>query len=172
MNRPNSALFLSSNRGYSTFPSGIYFFQSVFTITLWISLNSVTTNARIFEISNGWNMDSVTLSVSRGNIATPVFTFTNQNNVELVSNITLRDHNWFFIAVTMQGRVARMYINGHIASEVTFPVAVPSVVRNSNIIGRGPNGPSRITFNELKIFNTALNLHEIIMAMRSIYELI
>jgi hypothetical protein len=178
---PKSALYL--NHGYFQMPKSVYL-NGDFTISLWIKPLSFGRFSRIIEfmgrsfISNSQNGDnenqnsSFPLKISRISISLShlssdkpsIVIIENQNEKYLISDQTLPLNSWTQLSFVLNKHLALIYMNGSETARTNDMPAPSSFMRTCNFIGRScSNGKVKGDFmlDDLKIFNRALNSHDI-----------
>ena len=166
--RINSALAL--NGGYLTIPPGVYF-AGDFTVTVWVKgTSSVGNNARIFDFAIGAGSDNIILTVTSGTDRRPFISVRNGGTEKLInSNTILSSTQWTFIAATLSGTTLSLYMDGLLVASDTSSPNPRSITRTTNYIGKSNwnDGYSSSYVDELKFYNKALTVAEILQEMNS-----
>jgi hypothetical protein len=169
----NSATFLNS--GYYTAPPGVYF-SGDYTITAWINIQQTATWSRILDcgVGSGGNnrMHDLFFTFVDGQSPRPSLGYLSSSiATNFATTVTLNLDQWYHVAVTLSGSLAKIYINGGTPTS-SSPFQIPtSVTRTECFIGRSNNHPQdedAIAYlDEIKIFNQALSQDQIIVDMNS-----
>ena len=110
----NAFSAISLNLGYLKLPPGVYF-AGDFTIMAWVYLRTrQADNPRIFEVSNGPNVDAVSFLVSVSSSSYRPALHICQPGCVLArtSSATLPLNTWTHFAATLSGSTVTLYING------------------------------------------------------------
>ena len=167
----NKESAISLNGGYAMAPSDIYF-NSPFTISVWIYPNQMGSSSIIIDFAMGGANENILFGQSTGFTGRPYFQLFNSTNqvFYVISNTILNTNQWYFLVAKFDGLTASIYTNGIISGSVTIPTYfVPnSVKRIGNFIGKGNwvgNELSYSFLDELRIYNRCLSDSEIINLM-------
>lgn len=131
--------FLDLGDGYAGFASG-------FTYTVWANAAAPLSHARLLDLGNGAGIDNIALfrgdttddlvlRVHNGTATTPRVTAPGAINTKV----------WQHFAVTVAGRVARIYRNGDLIQSDTMDIALATVNRTLNVLGKS-NWPNNDCF--------------------------
>ena len=162
LGNPNSALNLNGDLTYV--PPGVYF-NSAFTISLWVYLNQSQYDAVFIDFSNGPVKDNI-LFGQKNQANGPflhVFSYTSYMIVLQVS-AAMTPYQWHFIAVTCDGAFANIYIDGVLKKSVSSTFVPNNVIRTKNYIGRSSWNAYQRTFafiDELRFYKRGLDITEI-----------
>ena len=167
---PNQATYF--NQGYLQVPPGIYF-SSDYTIIAWINWQALTSLETILDFGNGAASDNIILSLtSTGN--NPQFkVFEGTACYSMVAGTTFSLYQWYHIAVTMQGTIGYIYINGNLAYSLIM-FGPNTVNRTSNFIGRSNNASipnSNFFIDDLRIYFGAMNSTQVLSDYTSIIKM-
>ena len=161
------AASLSLNAGFAVLPPDVYF-NSAFTITVWVYANKITKHSLVLDIAVGGANNNVLLGLSENDSLKPYFQiFKGTVMSHVVSTKALKQKAWSFLVASFDGSNSRIYING-VQTIKGVSVAPENVTRGSNFIGKGNwanNGPSYSYLDELRIYNRALSEYEISLLM-------
>jgi hypothetical protein len=157
LEKPNSALEIE--KGYIEIPPGVYF-SGDFTITLWIKIISIELQANILTFGNGDFNDNIKLFLNHEFITMDITSQSNKPTFT-ISLTSIKLNEWTHITALLNENNTRIFINGLLtAYDFMPPDSMPkNIVRSSNRIGDLNN--NNIFFDEIKIFNRALNQYEI-----------
>lgn len=150
-------------------PAGIYF-GSDFTVTVWVKLYSVQNYVRILDFGKGTRFDNIIISAGMDGLSTVGFWIFNESKHSLLKSLsTLKLNTWVHIAVVLKDTLASIYLNGILDSSGQL-FKPRNELRMSNFIGKSnwahdPNADA--SFDEIKIFNRALFIEEIIEEAKS-----
>jgi hypothetical protein len=172
-NNSQSALYLNS--GSCSVPPGVYF-NSTFTITVWVNPQQAVSWQRILDFANGAPSDNVFLKISPSVTSLQAYLCTYYGtsswNVAQSGVVSVAGLNqWSHLATVYNGTMFLLYINGTLqATQSALSAAPKNVMRQYCYIGRSvwfPNSPpdSNMFLDDLKIYNRALSLAEILADM-------
>ena len=108
----------SASSQYVNLPNSVASDLSDFTISAWVNLSSISNWARIFDIgyssATSTNERYMDLTASDGSVPRFAITHSGATGEEAIrSNIPLPINQWAHVAVTMNGPIATLYINGN-----------------------------------------------------------
>lgn len=168
----NERSAISLNNGFYTVPDNIYF-NSDFTITVWVKTRSINNYCSVLDFSNGVSKDNVILGLSHLTTGRPYFSIENIELSQLISDKMLKLNQWEHIAAVLHGTIGTIYINGALAGTSTMQ-RPGNLIRTKSFIGRNswsslgyPDANADI--DELKIFSRALDPEEIKKDMNMTY---
>ncbi len=129
---PNGAVYL--NNGYLILPNDIYFENTDFSITLWISLQSNTSYSSLLDFGNGELENNVIFGVFPYNssfFASVIDDFKVNYILHASSPFQIQPNVWYHLAVVFQQQIGRIYLNGNEISSgpLSYPVNTARVVR-------------------------------------------
>ncbi len=126
---------------YLSFPS------TKIRIAMWVNPDSLSTNSTYHLFGNGfWGTKSFHVSLVNEKVHFDLFNPDNGNDDPIVSSQTAISAGvWTHIAVTYDGSVAKIYVNGNEDASNRISHAVPSVYNNLFIGGVG-DGSTPLTF--------------------------
>ena len=133
----NSNAALSLNMGYTSVPNGVYF-NSEFTVSLWLYPSNIGIRSKIFDFGNGAPFDNVAFSL-QGYNHDPYFEIYGGNIQSFViySSSDFTANSWNFLAFSFCGTSAFIYLNGAVVGTSTFSNILPSnVTRANNFFGK------------------------------------
>ena len=160
----NSNGALCFGGSYCTVPSGVYF-NSAFTITVWVKPRNLGFGSRIVDIGNGAYNENIVLSLSDGSSSLPCLQLFVGGSylIGLKSTQRLDQNSWSFLAASYDGSNAYMYINGNQVGTARAAQNLGSnvprnVQRNNDYIGKSnfPDGYSQSAISDLVFYNQAL----------------
>ena len=93
---------------YAEVTPGVYFGTN-FTVEAWVKINSYASWSRVFDFGSDAGSDNVILAVTSGTSGNPVFAI---EPAILTGNTTVPLELWAYLAVTYDGAIATMYLNG------------------------------------------------------------
>ena len=176
---PDSALY--TNDGYYDVSPGHYF-NSEFTISVWINPLTVNGNgylARIVDFGNNISTDSnIVLTLSSSMHFKPSLLISSVNTsswlLSLESTSVLAENAWSFLVATFNGTSAHIYINGTCTAATpqgsTYFIN-PNVYRNNCYIGTNSQltgiGVLKVVIDDLRIYNISLTPSQIENLMSS-----
>ncbi|MBL7813632.1 MAG: hypothetical protein JNL70_01415 [Saprospiraceae bacterium] len=151
-----SALNFDGVNDYVSAPAGVYF-NGDLTIEAWVYPKSHTYYSRIIDFGNGPNADNIILSTSEAINGKPVFALSGQG--QIVSSKALTLNQWNHVAVTLNGTLGTLYVNGVVVGTRTYSTAPANVLRNNCYIGKSnwsQDAPLNGSLDEVRIWNRAL----------------
>ena len=178
MTSSNAFVYLSDRKGVNNealningrakaLPNAVYF-NSEFTISVWVKTTTSQSWARIFEVGQGAPNDNVILVSSYENTQMPALLVTfgsdNQNTVRCYSSVKLNIGTWYLITATFQSSIAKIYVNGVLTGSATVANMLPAATyRNQNYIGGSSwdESDSTAIIDDLRIYRRALGVTEI-----------
>ena len=171
--RQASALSLST--GYYKIPTGVYFSGAQFSILLWLKVNNFNSWSKIISLSNA-NSQGFDLVLTESTNGNPILSYHSGNSygLSIRSNAPFIINKWQHFACVFSSPNVFFYLDGiqstsSIINSYTFDP--PNVQRNLNFLGRSNSYPNDQDVNadldEIKIFNRALSLQEIMTEMNN-----
>jgi autotransporter-associated beta strand protein len=166
----NSALLLNqggATNGYATLPGGFATsLQSMtnFTISGWVYLTTRTsvTWERMFDFGTGTTKYMFLTPIDgSGFVRFAITTSGNSNTSEqrLTSSTTLPLNTWSFLAVTLSGTTATLYVNGYVAATNTSMTLNPSSLgaTTQDWLGRSQFGDPNLRggIDDFRVYGTA-----------------
>ena len=162
----NSALAL--NGGWTQTPNGVYFNTPEFTISTWVYPQSVGYESRVIDFGNTIT-DNIVLSLSSGNSLQPMSYICNYFTVNAIySSQKLKLNQWQFLALTFNGSIVSIYLNGTLIANKYLNYTLPTLIRKNCYIGKGNYGVDQYSssyLDDLKFYNKSLTQAELIQAM-------
>jgi autotransporter-associated beta strand protein len=163
----NNAVNLSGSSQYVTMPAGVVSNLNEFTITAWVKPVALADWMRLFDFGTGTGV-YMFLTPQNGATHTMRFAITtagNGNEQQINSSATLSLNAWHHIAVTLNGGVGILYLDGiAVGTNSTMMLTPASLgITTQNYIGKSQyNDPY---FNgqvdEFRIYNRALSQGEV-----------
>ncbi|CAF0772421.1 unnamed protein product [Brachionus calyciflorus] len=146
--------------GFYQFPARHYF-STDFSVTAWIKLNSIGSNAeRLIECGSSTS-DSIIMVVSNWNKNSAYFQMPNIRK-SVVGSVNLQINIWSHIAFILKGDIGLIYVNGTLDSQnlLGYPVVVN---RTRCFLGKSlwSNPNLNADLDDIKIFSRALDAEEI-----------
>ena len=159
---------------FATLPPRAYLASKNYTISLLYRPNNLKVSAQKTGQAIFYTYQTFSgLNYRLGLFAAPdgLVSFGTMSGVSMkASKMALTASTWTYIAVTLSGANAILYINGTEAVRKTLSANDPSVVRNFNQIGRTDlTYETNSSIKELKIYNKALTQGEIKQYANSYY---
>ena len=160
------------NLGYGEFPSGKYFNPSGFTYMIWVKVLSYNNYQRIIDFGNGASLDNV-LVAFKGNMDRIVIDIYSKIAVYSTTSKSIELNEWLHITVASSGNNVVLYLDG--VEEFSFTAQISDVVTTKNYLGKSNwNGEPNVhaIFDEMKIFNKALTIKEIMVEKDKVDEIV
>ena len=160
---------INLNGSYTNFPPGIYF-NSAFTISVWVYPIKCQSYAKIADFGTGQDTYNIILGFSTNSVyQLDVYFYTNGYIKVYLSPYTLSSYIWYFITVTFDSRTTIIYVNGKSVGSMTISYWVPeNVTRNQSYCGKSNwngDGYSSSYVDQFQIYNRALSQSEITYLM-------
>jgi autotransporter-associated beta strand protein len=163
----NNAVNLnSSSNQYVTLPAGVVSTLSNITVTAWVNLTTVSNWNRIFDFGTG-TATYMFLTPLPGGATGPRFAFKLNNGAEQQINGTsaVSTGAWHHYAVTLNGRVGILYVDGVPVGTNSSMTINPSSLGNTtqNYIGKSQFGDPYLNgkVDEFRIYGSALSASEV-----------
>ena len=161
----NRALQLNGTNGHAVAPSGVYFDENSYSVSVWVNPAAYNSWSRIYDFGRGQATDNILSAISNG--ATGNLAAQNYNNAtggSLVGASTgLRLNQWSHYTATYDGTNISIYVNGNLL--VSGAGQVPRLIfRNLCYIGRSnwaADGYANAAFDDFAIYNRVLTTDEI-----------
>jgi len=158
---------LALNGGYAYVPSGV-FFNTAFTVALWIYPVNLGRFSRILDFGTGGGFGG-----GKDNIVFALTYFTNQrpyfyvNGVNYLASSTLTLNKWQHLVVTYDGSTIYMYKNGVSILNANANYTLTSINRSVCYIGKSNwnDSYSDSIIDDLRIYATVLSNSSIIALM-------
>ncbi len=157
------ALDLDGEMDFVDLEDAVYF-NNDFTFEAWIKKESDNNWSRIFDIGNGAGKDNIIVALSKGTTGR-IHVSVRRNNSErhMTLNDTLPPNEWVHFALSLDGIIGRLYINGEM--EKIGPLLAPdSVVREKAYIGKSNwnnDGYADLKIDEFRIYSEKRSDEEI-----------
>jgi len=153
-----SALLLKN--GFCQMPQGVYF-TGDFSITMWIKLNKAIYQMVLLDFGNPNLGNFIRLKTTVGYVEIMITEENKESSFR--SDNPLKLNEWFYLAIVLEGNIGKIYLNGNLDKSGKLKSPKKFGILNSNFVGRNSlNGRNaEASFDELKIFNKALNQSEI-----------
>jgi hypothetical protein len=138
---------------------------------IWVKVKVFNAYSRIIDIGNGPGDDNVILMSTFGsNGPIQVCMFDKSiTTLYYVSNVKLTINKWQHVAFVLDFPIFYLYLDGNRVAVGTVSKIPNNVVRSSGYLGKSnwvdPN--SNADFDEMKFFNRALSLNEILFEMNN-----
>ena len=139
----NAVNLASASSQYVSLPGGVVSNLSDFTISTWVYLNSVTTFSRIFDFGTG--TERYMFLTPQGGSGKVRFAITGCGGLgeqQINGTAALPSGQWVHVAVTINGPVATLYVNGVAVGQNLNMTMTPSRLpaTTNNWIGRSQFG--------------------------------
>ena len=167
---PNSALAL--NGGWTQVPSGIYFDSSQFTATAWVYPSQLGKYSRVFDFGNGQYSNNIGLAFCSNFLnSNPIAEIYNGSLLALprvLSSKSLNLDAWQFLALTFNGSILSLFINGSLAGSSSMPngetFQLPHLNRARNFFGKSNwpiDGYSSSFLDDIRFYSISLTQTQI-----------
>jgi hypothetical protein len=164
---PYSAIALNAV-GFVQVPAGVYFSGDL-TIMVWVKINSIQYQGpRVIDFGNGVTSDNILLTAHfQPSSNLPLFQTCDSGATckYALGTAALSTGVWIHLTATLSGTTGTLYMNGSFWGSQTGMPVPRNVTRNNCYIGKSGNYPvdplADIVFDELKIFNVALNQSQV-----------
>jgi hypothetical protein len=165
-----NAVNLDGTNGYIALPEGVVSSADSITVAAWVNLDTVSNWSRIFDFGSGTstNMYLTPQNGANGNIR---FGIKNNNSSEEIIDGTsaLATGGWHHVAVTLNGSIGILYVDGSEVGRNTSMTIKPSDMgaTTQNWIGRSqysdPYLDGRV--DDFRIYNRAISSSEVTSLM-------
>jgi hypothetical protein len=166
---------LRLRRGYCHIPPGVYFNNSDYSLTVWIRPRNYGDWPKIIDIGNGKSNDNVFFTYSQeghyvcfANIQKTNWDQSVFSKIPIASQ-KLKLNQWSHLAfVYRKSNNSNIYINGTLVYDQFYPFSPLNVYRKKNYLGKSnwnSDAYADADFDELKIYNRALNFSEVLFDM-------
>jgi len=162
------ALSFSGRSDWVELPAMTADFSTGFTIEAWVNFGGSEAWARILELANAWNVDSIILARDAANNNVGLTVKGSSTASYLIASAVIQNGKWMHIAATFGGVVggvgqATIYIDGQVKAQGSC-VAPAKVTRNIAYLGKStaswdPLFVGRLA--ELRIWNLSRSAAEI-----------
>ncbi len=172
----SNAVSLNGTNQYVALPSGVVYGDNAITLTAWVNLNAVSNWSRIFDFGSGTSnyMYLTPKNAANGKVRFAITTNGNTNEQFIDGTAPLTTGVWHHVAVTLNGSIGTLYVNGQQVGSNTGMTVNPSDlgVTAQNWIGRSqfsadPYLNGRV--GDFRIYNRALTASEVTQAMNDPY---
>ena len=133
----------------------------------WVKIRTHESNQRLIDFANGPGNDNVNCALSQGTNGNPYFEIFAGSQSVIFSSVNLQVGVWQHVACILNANIGYIYINGNLVATGSSFVYPRNVIRTSNYIGESNwNEPcTNADLDEIKIFNVALNEHQLAFEM-------
>lgn len=153
------------------------FFNSNFTLLVWVKLNNYSYSSKLFELFISdieYEKDRIVFALSDQTTGKPYMRINNSTGnfkPVLFANESLPTGEWRFVSYVLNNGMASIFINGRIVAN--GPCLSPAKInRTKSYFGMGRPSTNDQSLNadidDLKIFDRSLSIEEIIQEMNSI----
>lgn len=164
----DQAISLNGTDTYINAPEGILNSLDDITVMAWVYDTEVKSNSSVFDFGTGADA-SMSFTPRAGATGYPRFSIKNGNSEYLISSLDqtpFPKNEWTHIAVTLENRSGKMYINGVQVGSNTNIAVRPSDLLSSanNYIGRSQSSSQpyfKGLIDEFRIYRKALPINEI-----------
>jgi regulation of enolase protein 1 (concanavalin A-like superfamily) len=151
---------LAFSGGYATLPAGLVSTLNDFTITAWVKLSSRDTWSRIFDFGTGTGVNMfLTPIAGDGYLRYAITTGGGSAEQRITTTTTLNAGTWYFLAVTLSGTTATLYVNGTVVGTNTAMTLTPGSLGTTtlNYLGKSQNADPALNgmLDDLRIYSTA-----------------
>ncbi|GAA4306852.1 LamG-like jellyroll fold domain-containing protein [Aestuariibaculum suncheonense] len=158
-------LLNGSSSSYVDIEDGIIQDLTDFTISVWVQLGAASNWSRIFDFGTGSNVNMF-LTPQNGGTGTYRFAIKNGGAEEQINtSVSPVVGAWTHVAITMEGSLGIMYIDGvEVGRKEDFSLNPSSLGHTTqNYIGKSqyPDPYLNATVDEFRIYNRALNPSEV-----------
>lgn len=165
--KTGNAVNLDGTNDYLALPAGIVGKLDDFTISTWVRLDTVSTWTRLFDFGSGTGINMfLTPSSSTGGMRFAITTQGYTEEQQINSSTRLATRAWKHVAVTRDGNLAILYVDGVEVGRNANMTIAPADLGNTtkNYLGRSQysNNPyldGRL--DNFRIYNRALSAAEI-----------
>ncbi len=163
-----TALSLNGLGQHAEMPPDVYF-AGDFTIEAWVWVRSYERPMPLLEFGNGSGNDSVLLDLTSDALGHPIlYTYEGSEGRTVTSQYLLPRQRWVHVAVTLNGTVGRLYLDGFVVGEYNGMKVPRSVVRNQNYLGQSSflgHQNANAMIDEVRIWNIGRSRDEIASTM-------
>jgi len=112
--RGGNAISLNGSNAYVSLPAGVVYSLSNFTVSAWVKINSLAQWSRIFDFGTGTSsyMFLTPKAGGTGNVRFAIATSGNTSEQQINGSAPLPTGVWTHVAVTLQGSLGILYVNG------------------------------------------------------------
>lgn len=154
------ALILNGAGQYAKVPAGIMANAASFTIAAWVYWNGGSAWQRIFDFGNDTTSYMFLTPHSAGGAMRFAITSSGSQNEQAVETAPLPVHQWVHVAVTYNGSVATLYVNGGFQNSGSVSLSPANFNPAANYLGKS-QWPSDPYFSgrldDVCIYNYALS---------------
>jgi hypothetical protein len=160
-----NAVNLDGSNDYVTLPSGIMSAISSFTIATWVKLDTIGNWARIFDFGTGTGVNMFLTPKSSSNTIRYAITISGSGGEQQINGAALLTGTWQHVAVTLNGTIGIMYVNGVEVGRNTGMSLKPSSlgITGNNYIGKSQYGDPYLDglVDDFRIYTSALTADDI-----------
>ncbi|HEX9048119.1 MAG TPA: LamG-like jellyroll fold domain-containing protein, partial [Verrucomicrobiae bacterium] len=164
----NNAVNLSSSSSqYVTLPAGVVSTLPNITIAAWVNLATVANWNRIFDFGTGTGnyMELTPQNGNNGKVRFAITTSGSGNEQQINSSSTLSLNTWHHVAVTINGSVGVLYVDGVAVGTNSSMTLNPTSLGNTtqNYIGKSQFSDPYLNgqVDEFRIYSSALTAGEV-----------
>jgi GH43 family beta-xylosidase len=160
------AVDINGGTQYATLPAGIVSGLTNFTIATWVKIDTTAAWRRIFDFGNNTTVNMFLVPTNGSTIRFAITTGGNGAEQQINGTSALPTGVWKHVAVTHNGNIGTLYVDGVQVGQNTNMTLSPSSLGNTtlNYIGKSqypdPNLDGQI--DQFRIYNRALSAAEVL----------
>jgi DUF1680 family protein len=164
--RTGSAVSLNGTNGYVSLPAGILGGASAFSIALWVRIDTLTSWTRVFDFGTGTGVNMfLTPRSSTGTARFAITTGGSGGEQRIEAPAALPAGAWTHVAVTRNGNIGILYVNGAEVARNTAMTLSPSSLGNTtqNWLGRSQYADPYLAgaIDSVRLYSRALSASEV-----------
>ncbi|MEV0268075.1 beta-L-arabinofuranosidase domain-containing protein [Hamadaea sp. NPDC050747] len=164
--RSGNAVDLNGSTGYVTLPSGILAGAAATTIATWVRIDTLSTWSRLFDFGSSTSVNMfLTPRSSSGTARFAITTSGSGGEQRINAPAALPTGAWTHVAVTLNGAVGILYVNGAEVARSTGLTLTPASLGSTtaNRIGRSQYADPYLdgAVDGLRLYSRALSASEI-----------
>ncbi|NUR70718.1 MAG: hypothetical protein HOU81_07840 [Hamadaea sp.] len=164
--RSGNAVDLNGSTGHVTLPSGILAGAAAATIATWVRIDTLTTWSRLFDFGSSTSVNMfLTPRSSSGTARFAITTSGSGGEQRINAPAALPTGAWTHVAVTLNGSVGILYVNGAEVARSTGLTLTPASLGSTtaNRIGRSQYADPYLdgAVDGLRLYSRALSASEI-----------
>lgn len=164
--RTGSAVNLNGSNGYVALPAGILAGATNFSVALWVRVDTLTNWARVFDFGSGTGVNMFLTARSGSGTARFAITATGAGGEQRIDAPTaLPAGAWTHVAVTRNGNLGVLYVNGAEVARSTALTLSPANLGSTtqNWVGRSQYADPYLdgAVDSLRLYSRALTAAEV-----------
>jgi hypothetical protein len=164
--RAGNALDLNGSSGYAALPGGLLAGATNFTIALWVRIDTVVTWSRLFDFGSGTGANMfLTPKSSAGTARFAITTGGSGGEQRIDASSALPAGAWTHVAVTRDGNLGVLYVNGAEAARNAALTITPAALGSTtqNWLGRSQYADPYLdgALDNVRVYSRALTAAEI-----------